>query len=179
MSDHTQLAQKYLEASSKVPVVPGSADDYKFEFPEGYEVADEDLAGFRESAFKMGMTQQQYAEILQFNVDRESRMMEKMKSNIAADHEAGVESLKKAWGASYEENTELAKRVFRTFADDDMKKMIEDTKFGDNPQVVRLFHAIGAKLSEDVLQPISNKNTPAQNVDEMGRPMLQFNSMKE
>ncbi|MHC4751931.1 MAG: hypothetical protein ACYTFW_18915 [Planctomycetota bacterium] len=178
IQDSGQLAQKYLEVSTKVPVVPGEPEGYAFEFPEGFDASEEDVAGFRQIAFEAGLTQDQYAKALSFQVAREQRIAEQVKADVDQNRQTSEESLKKEWGDNYEPNLEIAKRVFNKFTDEASKQFIEQSRFGDNPAVIKLFHNIGKVLSEDILQTGSHKSTPEQRLDEAGRPMLIFPSME-
>lgn len=178
IQDSGQLAQKYLEASTKVPVVPGDADGYAYQFPEGFETNEMDVTGFRQVAFEAGLTQDQYAKAIGFQVEREQRIAEEVRADIEKNHTESIEALKKEWGDNYEPNVELAKRVYQRFTDEASKQFIEQSRFGDNPAVIKLFHNIGKVLSEDILQTGSHRTTPEDRRDEAGRPMLRFPSME-
>lgn len=175
ISDAPTLAQKYIEARSKVPVVPGAANDYLFEFPDGFSADENELTGFQELAHELGLTQDQYGKALNFQVQRELRIAEALNNQMAASRTAAEDSLKKEWGVNYDQNLELAKQVFKRFSDDATTQFMEDTKFGNNPQVLRLFHQIGTVLSEDVLKSV-RKPPPLDGgeKDEAGRSMLDF-----
>ena len=178
IQDSGQLAQKYLEMSAKVPVVPGDAEGYMYQFPEGFSANEADVSGFRQTAFEMGLTQDQFAKAMAFQVSREQRMAEEVKADIAKNRQQSVESLKKEWGDKFEPNLEVAKRVYKRFADEGSKQFIEQSRFGDNPAIIKLFHRIGTVLSEDILEPGASRSTSQERRDEAGRPMLSFPSME-
>ena len=179
INDSGQLAQKYLEASAKVPVVPGEPDGYVYQIPEGFNANEADVTGFRQAAHEMGLTQDQYAKAMAFQIAREQRMAQEVKADVTKNREASVETLKKEWGNNYEQNLDLAKRVYKRFADEASKQFIEQSRFGDNPAIVKLFHKIGTALSEDILEPGVSRNMPRDTHDpETGRPRLHFPSMQ-
>jgi len=179
IQDSSQLAQKYLDVSTKVPVVPGDAEGYAYQFPEGFEANDADVAGFRQAAFEAGLTQDQFAKAMAFQVAREQRMAEEIKADVERNHTESLNALKKEWGDNFNPNLELAKRVYKRFADESSKQFIEQSRFGDNPAIIKLFHKIGTVLSEDILETGTHRTTPEERRDEAGRPMLKFPSMNK
>ena len=65
-------------------------------------------------------------------------------------------------------------------ADADFKQFLEDTRFGDNPQVIKFFAKMSALLSEDAFnKPGTGGGAPSKPRTEDGRPMLKFPSMEK
>ena len=67
-----------------------------------------------------------------------------------ADYDAAVqeemEALKEEWGESFDGNMERAQQAFKVFGNDDVAKYLVDTGLGNDPQLLKLFSNIGAKL---------------------------------
>lgn len=63
------------------------------------------------------------------------------KDEVKADKELGGENLAKS--------AELAQRVVDRFGSKGFKTMLEDTQFGDNPEVIRTFKRIGEMMTDD------------------------------
>lgn len=63
------------------------------------------------------------------------------KEDAKADKELGGENLKAS--------TETAMRVIERFASKDFKTMLEDTGFGNHPEVIRIFKRIGEMMTDD------------------------------
>lgn len=178
--DMGAFAQKHLEileAHSKAPKAPESADKYDLPAPEGDEEA---RKAFGESAFKAGMSQEQARAVW-------DSMQEFAKRHIdasRAEHEKSVEALKKEWpGTKWEENVTLAKRA-ETMLTRDAAHVIEWAKsrnLGSDPGFVRLLAFIGKAVSEDggsIVFGDARKTTERQTTPG-GLPMLDFPSMNK
>lgn len=63
------------------------------------------------------------------------------KGETKADKELG--------GENFTKSSETALRVIDRFATKDFKTLLEDTGFGDHPEVVRIFTRIGAMMTDD------------------------------
>ncbi len=117
---------------------------------------------------------------MNFEVARSQKIQEQMRNDVRTHRQEAETSLKEQWGEKYDERVETAKRVFNRFADDKIKQMVEDTRFGDNPEVIRFMAAIGEVLSEDVLVGGKTQTeSEGRQVGIDGKPMLSFPSMEE
>lgn len=172
-----QLAEAYANARKGLPVVP---EDYQAQFPDGFDLDEETFNGFKQAAKEAGLTQTQFERVVNFEVARSQRLTEQMRNDVRQHREESETALKKEWGANYDQKLETAKRVFNKFADDTIRKMVEDTRFGDNPEVIRFMAKIGEVLSEDVLIEQSRTSQEGgMDRDIAGRPMLTFPSMEK
>lgn len=172
-----QLAEAYANARKGMPVVP---EDYSMDFPTDFDVDEEMYNGFKQQAREIGLTQTQFEKIMGFEIGRSQRVTEQMQNDVRQHREQAETALKTEWGEQYDQKIETAKRVFNRFADEKIKQMVEDTKFGDNPEVIRFMASIGEVLSEDIL---IGGNTPTEptgrEVGIDGRAVLSFPSMEE
>lgn len=78
----------------------------------------------------------------------------KWKDAVMADKELG--------GEAFKENVEIAKRAVDRFATPEFKEMLNKTRFGDHPEVVRMFVRIGKAMQNDkmVLGGVENTHKP-------------------
>jgi len=90
------------------------------------------VAGARSEAAQAAVK----AEIDKFNAVRAS-----WSDAVKADPEIG--------GANFEASTALARKVVARFANTGLIKLLEETGFGDHPEVVRLLHNVGKVMRED------------------------------
>jgi hypothetical protein len=119
--------------------------------------------------------------MLNFDVEREKQIVEAINKDYEDYQQKSIAMLKKEWGDKYQEHVEKGKMVLNRFADDDIKKMIETTRFGDNPQVIRLLANIAEKLSEDVLVDPKQRQGDDKEMERTagGTPQLDFKDMPE
>ena len=178
------LARYYVDLKKDYLAPPETADGYEFEKPEGFMATDAELAKIKNVAFENGINQKQFANMMKFNADSQKAAFETLNKTIAAKQEEGEKALKTEWGADYEKNLEAAKSVLNheKVADADFKQFLEDTRLGDNPQVIKFFAKMSSLISEDTFnKPGTGDGAGSDNrprTDD-GRPMLTFPSMKK
>jgi len=176
MKDVGNLAEAYLSNRSEMAELRDSMP----QVPESYELEmeglDEDAVNsFKDVAKDMGLSQEQAAKVLDFNKQRLATLVEGAK-----EAEAKVEAdLKSEWGGEFDKNLNLAKRAIDAFTDDNFKTFLEDTRLGSHPEMIKLFHNLGAKLSEDTFSSdgTSNVSKDRKRASD-GKAMLSFPSME-
>jgi hypothetical protein len=176
------LARYYVDLKANYLAPPETADGYEYEIPEGFMATDEELARFKNVAFENGLNQKQYQKLMELNVTSQKEAFEKLNQTIEAKREESITALKTEWGADYEKKLESAKSVLNNekVADENFKKFLEDTRFGDNPQVIRFFAKMSELISEDTFnKPGTGDKAPEPPRTEDGRPMLRFPSMEK
>ena len=173
ISDVGALAKSYVHAESmigsdKIPVPgkwatdddwsvvygklgrPETAGDYKL---EASEAADADtLDWFKATAHEVGLNSSQAQKLLS--------KYEEMVGSQVTGNDAELESrrteadlaLKKEWGRAYENKMAGAKGVLMNFADEDLAEMTtaDGVKFGDHPEIVRMFSKVGDYIREKI-----------------------------
>ena len=129
---------------------PETSGDYKL---EAGETADADtLTWFKDTAHKVGLNSGQAQKLLS---EYEERMGSQVTGNDAGLELARTEAdldLKREWGRAYDNKMAGAKSVLMNFADEDLaeKTLADGTKFGDHPDVVRLFSKVGDFIREKI-----------------------------
>jgi len=115
--------------------------------PEGLNVKLDDKAveGFKTFAKAQGLTPEQF----QASLELYSRQTAESFKAFEAANQANVEALAKEWGGDYDKNIGMAKKGLQAFADKDTLKVLEQTGAAFHPSVVKMFHSIGMRLSED------------------------------
>ena len=175
------LARYYVDLKSNYLKPPDTADGYEFEKPDGFDLDEPTYEKFRNIAFENGVNQKQFSELMRLEVDRTNKVREEAQKNIEMARASSEAELKTDWGDKYEQKLESAKGVLNheSLADDKFKQFLEDTRFGDSPQVIRLFAKLADLISEDAFRKPGTGdegNKPA--IGEDGRPMLRFPSME-
>lgn len=122
-------------------------EGYDLKAPEGTELAPETLQALKDKLHEARIPPKQAQKVLESLHDLTKtgidQSVEKMQKEIAA----GVENLKKEWGAAFEQNVGLAKKVISSFGNDEFKAMIkEDPSVGSNPAVIKFLQSIGKKM---------------------------------
>lgn len=135
---------------------PAAATDYKLQLPEASLFDAAALEGIAAFARELALS----PEAAQRLVERDSRMLEQFSDHvdslIAGEHKERVENWAKETkespdlgGAKYAETLVLAGKAMSQFATPALRAALKETGFGNHPEVVRLFVAIGKAVSED------------------------------
>jgi hypothetical protein len=169
-ADAGSLAKAYLDTVGKVPVVPDGPDKYAVDGMDAKEVK-----AFAEVAHKAGMTNAQAAEALKYVSARDAAR----ESAALAEREAGLNALKAEWpGETFKTNTALALRAVQRFASPELITFFDKSGLGDHPEMVKLFHKLGAAISEDsILTGGDRPKSTTLNRDTFGLPTLSFPDM--
>ncbi len=84
-----------------------------------------------------------------------------------AVYDQAVDGLRREWGGDFDKNTELARRAFNAFGDEDFQKAAKDYQLENNPAFLRAFARIGRQLGEDeMINGSSDKNANSSLEDE-------------
>lgn len=131
----------------------GAPGQYEFKPVEGVQLSGEVLGKFSEVARELNLSQgaaqkmldqvapaiarQQYAAVQQLN--------EQWVNAVKADKEIGGEKL----GA----NLAIAKKARDAFGSDGLRKLLNESRIGNHPEVIRFFVRAGQAISEDSFVP--------------------------
>lgn len=145
----TQESQPAEGEGEKEDTPEGAPEKYEFKAPEGKEFDAEVLGQFEEIARELNLSQ-----------DAAQRILDKMAPTIAARQEAQVKAISQQWveasksdpefgGEGLSANLAHAKKAMDTFATDELRKLLNDSHLGNNPEVIRLFVRVGKAIGED------------------------------
>lgn len=146
------LAKSYVDLRGKDFDIPEDHKGYELNFHK--LVRDEHSERFGRLAHETGLSKKQAGRVAEFynNIINESE------EELETYNAMGIEKLRTEWGRNYEKNIGLAKRVVNRLGSPEFIDMLNDTKLGNNPVMVRMFHKVGEMLSEDVF---GGKSAPA------------------
>lgn len=107
---------------------------------------------FKTKAMEAGMLPRQAQAMLDWYSDsvQEATTQEQEMSN--QKYNESLTALKNEWGQAYDRNLQIAKKAFSTFADESTMEQIDAEGLGNNLTLIKLFHSIGAKMTEDVFK---------------------------
>ena len=137
------------QAEAEADVPQGAPGQYEFKPVEGVKLSEEVIGKFSEVARELNLSQgaaqkmldqvapaiarQQYAAVQQLN--------EQWVNAVKADKEIGGEKL----GA----NLAIAKKARDAFGSDGLRKLLNESRIGNHPEVIRFFVRAGQAISED------------------------------
>lgn len=122
--------------------------EYKFDFPEDMPVDEGELNDFKSTAKELGLNPEQAKKLVDLRVKyaqslqaKHAEAVGKWRGDSQVDKEFG--------GDKFQENLAVALKARDTFATDELKSLLQSTRLGDHPEVVRLFYRVGKALAED------------------------------
>jgi hypothetical protein len=140
----------------------GVPETYTFEPPEGLEL-DEGTKGridaFAETAREMGLTQQQYQSLIEYDINRAQqlndvavegwdRQVEEWRKSAKTDKEIG--------GEKFAENLKVAESAIKQFGDPDLRALLKSPSpenpnglaIGNHPAVLRFLNRVGKAIAD-------------------------------
>lgn len=130
---------------------PETVDGYKIEIPElkNIQVDDEKLAEWKKFFHASGLNNKQANDIM----SRYLSTMDEQQGSVQQQQQTQIAQklgeLKEEWGESFDSNVEIAKAALRKFASEGFIEFLNNTKLGDHPDMIKVFHQIGEGLIDD------------------------------
>jgi len=126
---------------------PETADKYDLSFDQG---AEENGQWFKETAHKIGLSQNQASQLLAAYGERANVETGAGEVDLESHRVTLEQDLRKDWGDKFDANMAQANNVLAEFGMSDLTEMqMADGKMlGDNPEVIKLFHQIGGFIAE-------------------------------
>lgn len=123
--------------------------DYEFQAPEGVEVDSEVVGAFGAWAKENDIPQ-----------DKAQALVDKIAPLMAQRQEAFLETTSEQWvsqaradkefgGDKFDENLAVAQKAMKAYGSDELRRLLNVTKLGNHPEVLRTFYKIGKEIKVD------------------------------
>lgn len=127
----------------------GAPEKYEFKAAEGYELDSEIAGAFSEAARDLNLTQ-----------EAAQKMLNRMQPVLAKQQEARVEATVNGWaeasrsdaefgGDKIDANLAVAKKALDQFGTPELRTLLNESRLGNHPEVIRLLYRAGRAISED------------------------------
>ena len=139
--------------------VPDSPDGYDaYEREEGENLIPEAQRGELDKLFhERNFTPEDRNAALDLYHEMAAKTAEAGDAAYEQEVQAGLEGLKKEWGAKYSENLDAAKAVVEQVGGKELGQFLDETGLGDDPRLIKFMANVAAKLGEDGA-PITGKS---------------------
>ena len=141
------------------------AGEYFYDAPEDFEVTEEvqaQLDDFADAATNLGLTQEQFQGLIDYQQNRLAGSMEAVAAEYIARANSWADDTQndaELGGAKFQENVAIAKNAMQQFMSPSMGQMLgmpsEENPMGmglgNHPEVVRLFYRIGKAMQDSSL----------------------------
>lgn len=152
---------------------PDQPDKYDLKMPDA-EYNQSKVQAFLEQAHASGLTNKQAQAAIDFYHSMEVDSHVNAEASMQQAKLDAETALKKEWGPSeYAKNLAVSRRAFNRFADDDLKKFVNETGVTNNVAMIKFLHRIGSAFSEPALAG-SGKDTGSVDPDSA---KLEINAM--
>jgi len=138
---------KLLEKITQQPQAPDSIDAYQATLAG---LNDEAMGGFKKAALDAGLTSSQFDKVVGYYNDQSAQARKMADATL----DKYVDTVRDDWGDEFDNNLKTAKTALHQLAPkiDGLKEFMDNPFIGSHPVALRLFHAIGSMISEDVIR---------------------------
>ncbi len=135
----------------------GPPEAYEWTAPEGFEgeLDQEALGELEPIARELGLTNEQANKLLSVHANAIQRQQEQQQEQVTQTLEGWVKELKddsEFGGANFDANVKTAQKALSAFGSPELTQLLNDTGLGSHPALVKAFHQIGKRISEDTME---------------------------
>lgn len=124
----------------------------ELDLPKDFTANPDLLGKLKAHAKEWGLKKEQAQAILELGVAAQKGLEQELREH----HEQQVKEWRDAskkdkeiGGARFDENKAVAHKAMKAFATPDLLKLLDTSGLGNHPELLRLFHRIGTRISED------------------------------
>lgn len=133
-----------------------STDKYELKVGKESLLSNDQVQEIEAYARQQGFSNDQAQALL----NREEKLLSAYKESLHTEFEAtankwteDLKSDKEIGGDNFSKSVKIAERVIDRFATESFKKSLNETGFGNHPELVRTFVKIGQAMAEDTFEP--------------------------
>lgn len=119
--------------------------------PQGIQINEERLKGFKKLAHEVGLLPGQVQKLIDWHMGEVLRDYQAFSANSEKAYEAGVAAMRERFGAKAEEMIDVANRVLKTFGGSPEEISLIAEKYGNDPLITGLLAQIGNSMRESSL----------------------------
>ena len=135
--------EQNADSESEVP------EKYDFKAPEGMEFDEETINLYADAAKEAGLSQEKADIILGKIAPHLAQQQIKAVEKASSEWEAASRADPEFGGDKLNENLSVAAKAIEQFATPELKTLLNESRLGNNPEVIRLFYRVGKAISED------------------------------
>lgn len=129
---------------------PETHDKYEFEYDGEVELGDELIGQFKEYAHSLGLTQNQFNKIVNFQLDAVGAQTEAYNAQSEAQKQANIEALQLKWGVNYNAKITGARIIADSLG---IYETLDSKGLASDPVIIEMLDTIANRTSEDVITP--------------------------
>ena len=129
---------------------------YEFTMPEGVEIDPETLGNLTGLSRELGLTQEQAQKIADLGAQQAQRWAAAQEQAIAEASAQWIDTVKtdkEIGGDKMAEKLAVAKRALDRFGTPELTQLLDESRLGNHPELIRAFYRAGKAISDDALVP--------------------------
>lgn len=129
---------------------------YEFTMPEGVEIDPETLGNLTGLSRELGLTQEQAQKIADLGAQQAQRWAAAQEQAIAEASAQWIDTVKtdkEIGGDKMAEKLAVAKRALDRFGTPELTQLLNESRLGNHPELIRAFYRAGQAISDDALVP--------------------------
>ena len=133
----------------------GDAEDFSLDNPKDSGLTDADMERIVSYAKEQGLGKDAAEKLVKFQSEAKDNFMVSMQeehSQRAMQWQQDVRADKELGGQNFEQSVEYAKNAAKKFGSEEFINMLDESGFGNHPEVVRVFSRIGRAMDNDTLE---------------------------
>lgn len=141
---------------------------YEFTMPEGVEIDPATLGNLTELSRELGLTKEQAQKVADLGAQQAQRWaqaQEQAINDVSAQWIDTVKTDKEIGGDRMAEKLAVAKRALDRFGSSELTQLLDESRLGNHPELIRAFYRAGKAISDDALVPggrsVRGSNDPA------------------
>lgn len=127
----------------------GAPEHYAFKAVPGVKLDGEVLAKFSEAAHALNLTQDAAQRLLDQVAPAIARQQQASLRQLSAEWVDAVKADKEIGGDKLGANLSIARKARDAFGSDGLRRLLNESRLGDHPEVIRFFVRAGKAISED------------------------------
>ncbi len=132
----------------------GAPDKYEFTPPEGTQVDAAYQEKFEGIARELNLTQEQASKLYALGGEMAQAQQAAFQNALTEQSVKWVEATrtdKEIGGDKFDASVANARKALATYATPELRELLEATRVGDHPEIIRLFNRIGQTISDDTI----------------------------
>ena len=145
------------KVESKTEIKDFKVEDLKL--PEGLQLPKDSVEKIASYAREQGFSKDKAQELLDLKAHMVNDMIAAQQESYSKTREEWVSQVKndqEIGGNNFKQSIDHAQRALKQFASDEFIKTLNETGYGDHPEVVRVFARIGKMIGNDTIVQSNN-----------------------
>lgn len=170
MDEAVKKAKEFKPTPAKV-----APEKYDLKLPEGSKLDPKHTEAIAAFAKERGLSQEDAQALL----ERDNNISKAQQQKDLADFKTHVDAFvplaqadKEIGGEKFKENVEIASQAVKFFGNDALKKLFDDTGYGNHPEVLRVFYKVGKAMQNDKSVVITTPPAPVKSTAEKWYPNM-------